>query len=659
VFGGGGGARTAYLSEREARTLSAVADALLVPEGRIVPSVRVASNVDRFLADLGATSRWKLRLVLRALAVYPWVVRGRSWGHLPVARRRELLEGHLVAAAASDRTWAPLRSASRALVHGARQLAITGYYGDPEVATGLGFRSPPRGTGGPAPPPARALVCLRHGDVDRHERADVVIAGTGAGGATVGASLSAAGREVLFVERGPHVEPGSLPEGELDRVAALYGDGLLQISRDARFAVLQAHCVGGSTVVNNGVCFDLPRRTLDRWNATGGPDAGLAADALAEQFARLRQELRVRPITDTPEVVNPIAAHVGRGLAELGRDDLRLEPVDVNIEGCLGCGACNLGCPFGRKLSMLQSTLPAMQRAAGHDAVRILSDARVTTIDVASGRATGLRVRLRSGERVRITASTTVLSAGAIASSLIVRRSGLGRGLAGRGLSFNVGAAVTAEFEDVLDAHRSLQISHYVDLPALDVVLETWFNPLGSQAPFVPGWFEDHARRVGRYRHLGCLGVVAGVDRAGSVRNGPGGSTDLRFDLRAADLERVKTGMRLAAEILLLSGAVRVILPTFLGHEVTRVRDLDDALSSIRSLADVSLNSAHPAGGTPMSRDPRKGIVDEGLRVHGVEGLHIADASVLPGATTVNPQLTVMAVAGLAASTIHADTSRP
>ena len=49
----------------------------------------------------------------------------------------------------------------------------------------------------------------------------------------------------------------------------LYADGAIQLSRDLRFAVLQGMCVGGSTVVNNAICFDPPPDVLEYWNEPG------------------------------------------------------------------------------------------------------------------------------------------------------------------------------------------------------------------------------------------------------------------------------------------------------------------------------------------------------------------------------------------------------
>jgi choline dehydrogenase-like flavoprotein len=63
----------------------------------------------------------------------------------------------------------------------------------------------------------------------------------------------------------------------------------------------------------------------------------------------------------------------------------------------------------------------------------------------------------------------------------------------------------------------------------------------------------------------------------------------------------------------------------------------------------LSIGSGHPQGGNALSGDPGKGVADPTFRVHGFENLFVCDASVFPTATTVNPQLTVMALAEYAA----------
>ena len=84
-----------------------------------------------------------------------------------------------------------------------------------------------------------------------------------------------------------------------------------------------------------------------------------------------------------------------------------------------------------------------------------------------------------------------------------------------------------------------------------------------------------------------------------------------------------------------------------------------DRFDELRDNSDLSINTAHPQGGNCLSRDRRKGVVDQNFAVHGIENLYVCDASVFPAPITVNPQLTVMALAHYAASRIAAPPKPP
>lgn len=82
--------------------------------------------------------------------------------------------------------------------------------------------------------------------------------------------------------------------------------------------------------------------------------------------------------------------------------------------------------------------------------------------------------------------------------------------------------------------------------------------------------------------------------------------------------------------------------------------DPKDAARKVRECLDrlvddssdmLNLGSSHPQGGNPMSDGPESGVVDADCRVHGYSNLYVCDASVFPTSVTVNPQLTVMALA--------------
>ena len=120
--------------------------------------------------------------------------------------------------------------------------------------------------------------------------------------------------------------------------------------------------------------------------------------------------------------------------------------------------------------------------------------------------------------RLKVRANRIVLSAGAVASSILLSRSGLGGKQVGKHLGFNAASPMTAEFDEELHSERGLQMTNYVVAPdGQDYALETWFNPIASQALFMPGWFEQHRANMLRYPYMTSVGAVVGTRRNAKV----------------------------------------------------------------------------------------------------------------------------------------------
>ena len=187
--------------------------------------------------------------------------------------------------------------------------------------------------------------------------------GSGAGGAILAYELAKQhpDREILVLERGRYVEPRHFTEDEVGMIVQLYADGIMQQTEDWRFTVLQGSCVGGSTTVNNAVCFDPPAggaRALERRSRRrAGP-----ARATREREGR---PLLLRVVPQTDAVLNPSGLRYLDGAGKLPGGTLNAGVVSANIEGCFGSGYCNIGCKWGKKLSMLETVLPAAQRDFG------------------------------------------------------------------------------------------------------------------------------------------------------------------------------------------------------------------------------------------------------------------------------------------------------
>jgi choline dehydrogenase-like flavoprotein len=658
-----------YLIPAGFRALMALAEVLVLRDDREVAAAEVGVRVDHYLNSFRARQKYRIWFAFLGLAYWPLLTLHPPFHVMSVRHRETWVQRRFLD---ETRDWLMpkwLRDLRRAMIRAAQQFCFFGYYGDAGAAKRAGYLpfSRRRADGDykslltQVDAERRSVTCVRPADIDGDSLSvPLVVVGTGAGGATLAYELAARGREVLLLERGKHFDPSTFTEDEAEQLSNLYADGALTLSKDFRFQVAQGMCVGGSTVVNNAVCFNLPPPVLDRWN--DDYQAGLNEERLWGAFDHVRDFLHVTPLRP-PELRNPGAERLVDAIRKLATKDRpgRFRVVDCNIVDCLGSGYCNIGCRFGKKLSALDHTLPLAQRDYP-GAVRVLPDCRVKKVLHRDGKAWGVRAKLGDGRRLTVRADTVVLSAGAIASSIILQRSGLREDLAGRGLALNMASPVTLDFARELHSERGAQISHYfkpIDRADGDLAVETWFNPIVTQSLFMPGWFGQHRENMRRYKYMTCLGVVVGTESNGRVKATRIGDFKFKYEPTNRDFVKLKNGVRLACEIGLKAGARRALPSTFRMLEISCERERGLIDSEIGDNSDISINSSHPQGGNPMSRDPTKGVVDPRFRVYETENVYVCDASVFPSSITVNPQLTVMALAAYAADEIAGSAHRP
>jgi choline dehydrogenase-like flavoprotein len=391
--------------------------------------------------------------------------------------------------------------------------------------------------------------------------------------------------------------------------------------------------------INNALCLSPPEAVLERWE-----ERGLDRAALRHAIGQIRAELEVAEIRGV--TTTPAAALFEQAVVELGLAD-GFEVMEANISGaCLGTGYCNIGCAYGAKLTSLDVVLPKAQKA--HD-LDVLADFQVERIDRRGDRATQVVGTHRpTGERAALVADEIVVAAGAIGSSYLLQRSGLGGDTVGQGLHFNINSPLTAEFPKVVDAFAGIQMSHAYragdGVP--DYLIETWFNPPATQALAMPGWFDQHFRNMLRYRHMACAGVLVGTTTPGRVKPGKT-APEIEYTASDEDMARMLRGLRTAGRIWLQAGADRVMPATFKWHEYDSPEGLERLPDAIRETGDLLMTSAHPQGGNALGS-----VVGPDFRVRGLANLYLCDASVFPSSVFVNPQLTVMGMAQYAAGRI-------
>ena len=97
-------------------------------------------------------------------------------------------------------------------------------------------------------------------------KADVVVVGSGAGGAVMAFELARQGRSVIVLESGRYVPSSEMHEDMAETIQRSYVDGALQVNTTFDVPVFQGTGIGGSTTIDAGVAFRAPDYVLEHWS---------------------------------------------------------------------------------------------------------------------------------------------------------------------------------------------------------------------------------------------------------------------------------------------------------------------------------------------------------------------------------------------------------
>ena len=462
-------------------------------------------------------------------------------------------------------------------------------------------------------------------------KADVVVVGSGAGGAAAAYELASAGLEVTVLEAGPQVKAEDFTQREMDAIKRLYVDQGAQGPADGSVSILQGRMVGGSTVINGEVCFRIPDFVLEAWAREHGA-RGLSPDEMKGAFEAVE-----RMIHATPNQGRSLLGgkRYAGGFSKLG---IGLKPLVRNVKDCHDCCYCFFGCAYGCKQSTERSYLPAaMEKGA-----TVVSDARVEKIVFEGARAAGVVARTPEGS-LEVTARAVVLACGAIETPLMLIDHKLGGPAVGRHLALHPVVSVLGWYDDEQTEYRNAMLSQYSDDFARDgFVIELFGASPAFLAPFVPGFGASHKRgALDLGRASSGAAIIRDDGALGRVRRGRKGDKVIDYALDAQGRERVRRALKTLSEIALASGAHKVSLSALTRPtEATAMADLRKLDDIALGPADVSFVSYHPQG------TARLGVVtDFDGAVRGVRDLYVMDASLFPSPVGVNTQVPVMGVA--------------
>jgi choline dehydrogenase-like flavoprotein len=460
---------------------------------------------------------------------------------------------------------------------------------------------------------------------------DVLVIGSGPGGALTAARLAEAGRQVTVLEEGDWIDQGSVPQFSLQQMTAQYRNAGLTVAMGRPpIAYSEGRCAGGGSEVNSALYHRPSPELIERW-ARAWRIADFTPDDLEPHVKEIEAALSVSPV---PGAATPASQALAAGAERLGWAAVEVPrwmryPDDVPAYR-------------GERQSMTRTYLPRA-RAAGAE---VLTGYRVDRLVLGPGRARGAVATRRAengSEPVTIRFNQVVVCCGAIQTPALLQRSGI-RKLVGRTLTIHPMVKAVARFPDEVNipddvpVHQVKEFSPYLSFGG------SASRPGLMALALVPAWdsfrgvLDDWRRSVVYYAAITTEG-------RGRVIALPGlRDPVVTYSLTRADGALLGQGLSRLVHLLLAAGAEKVY-PSIRSGCVVRTKADEAELSSRFRIADASLMTVHLCSTVPMGEDERRCATDSFGRLRGFENIWVNDASLLPDAPGVNPQGTIMAVA--------------
>ena len=495
---------------------------------------------------------------------------------------------------------------------------------------------------------------------------DYIIVGAGTAGSVLAARLSEdADATVLLVEGGGATQPAaSVNPSEwqtlLRSPADLGGLTTIQAATGTEIHLARGRGIGGSSTINAMTFLRGHVDSYADWDQFGA--RGWTFDDLLPYFKRSETATHGDPVVrgaEGPLVVAPACPLNEITIALMTAAIQSGYPRAKDISGGLetGFGPSDLTIMNGVRQSAADAyLLPAL----GRSNLYLATDTVVHRLVIESGRCTGIEYRDRGGHLITARAAAeVVLAAGGIGSPHLLMLSGIGPAAhlseAGVDVVHDL-RAVGSNLQDhplsgiVYQAAREVPAARNNHGEVVGVLRTT----VDAQAPDLQLVFVDSAAVIGlevpdtyliavsaiQPRSRGTV-RLAGPDACAAPLVNPNYLRDER------DMATMIEGFRIAREI----GNARA-LDAWRGQELAPGPAITDD-AALRGYVQATASSYyHPAGACAIG-ETDESVVDSELRVHGIDGLRVVDASVMPSLPSNNPLATVYAIAERGAELIR------
>ena len=485
---------------------------------------------------------------------------------------------------------------------------------------------------------------------------DIVIVGSGASGGVMAKELSPLckqGAKIALLEWGPKLKPEEYSGHELEMVSRLYFEGGGVLTEDRSITIAMGKAYGGSTVVYTGTSFIIPEEILEDWAVPGLEFADI--EARSNKYFE-ENNVHLTP----PELINENNSLFKEACEKLGYS---VGQFPVNIRNCKGAGVCNLGCPNDAKMGTHVVQLPEAEK----NGVEVITNCKVDRLGEKRCYAHvrnpdfGFPSPWEEG-LYEIKAKQVVLCAGAIHTPALIQKSQLPvqSQVLGKYITLHPALILVGQHDRTITNYHGHPKSYFSDqfVKSDRFIIETcmYFPFMTSKS--LTGYGSEHAQIMEDMRKLQQILVLAfdEPERDNYITIDKKGNPVVHYTLSNKTKDALFRSMVTCAKILFASGAKRVNAPagTKFFIEDSEQGSLEQLMSRERMKpGKVSISSAHIMGGCRMGTNPENSVTDSFGNVRGVPWLRVADASLFPKCSEVNPYITIMALADRIAENIR------
>jgi choline dehydrogenase-like flavoprotein len=464
---------------------------------------------------------------------------------------------------------------------------------------------------------------------DTEEKCSVVVIGSGAGGGAIAAELAEAGVDVIILEEGPYYQSKDFSTNPAVMIPMLYRDsGTSVIMGSPSIIFSEGRCVGGSTVINGGMCWRTPEKVIKRWQL----EFGLSEinPCVMEPF----YEKVEKTISVTAQAPNSLSKGEMLFHKSCRKMDYLIRRNHRNQKNCTGEGLCVFGCPTDRKRSVLVTYIPKALAAGA----RLYADCKAEKLIIKGGKAVGVEVSVLNREtakkkcKLTVRAELVIVACGAIQTPAF--------------FLCHPNTKVVGVFDEEVKywagVHQGHQVHEFLD--------EGILFALGGVPPALvslsfPSFGQKNLELMEKWNHFIVGGMLVDDTTYGRVYRLPWGPPIATYQIDNVEFERLLRGTALLSEIFFNAGAKQVLLPFFQLQELNSIDEIKKIYEYPIKKAEIELLTVHAFGTTRMCSDPKRGVVNQWGEVNDTQRLFIVDGGTIPTSLGVNPQETIMALA--------------